>query len=50
MLIVTRMPGEGLVIKTPFGEIRIRFLSRNRIGIEAPSVLPIVREELDSPP
>lgn len=47
MLIITRKPGEGLILKTPFGSIGIRFLPRNRVAIEAPPSVSVLREEFD---
>lgn len=46
MLIITRKPGESLIIRTPFGSIRIKSLARDRLGIDAPSGIPVLREEL----
>jgi carbon storage regulator len=51
MLILTRRPGEKLIIETPAGErIEVTVLSikgnQVSIGTEAPDAVSIVREEL----
>jgi len=51
MLILTRRPGESIIIKTPAGEqITVRVLEvkgkQVRIGTDAPDDIAIVREEL----
>lgn len=51
MLIITRRPGEILIIETPTGEpIEVTVLGvkghQVRIGTAAPDVVAIVREEL----
>jgi len=51
MLILTRRPGETLIIETPAGEqIKVTVLhvkgNQVRIGTEAPDDIQIVREEL----
>ena len=51
MLILTRRPGETLIIETPGGErITVTVLSikgnQVRIGTDAPDDIAIVREEL----
>ena len=51
MLILTRRPGETLIIETPAGErIEVTVLqvkgSQVRIGTQAPADISIVREEL----
>jgi carbon storage regulator len=51
MLVVSRRPGESLVIELPTGElIEITVLtvdgSKVRLGTDAPKHLPVVREEL----
>ena len=51
MLIVTRRPGESIVIELPDGEqIAITVLEvkgkQVRLGTDAPDDVPIVREEL----
>ena len=51
MLILTRRPGESIIIETPAGElIQVTILSvkgnQVRIGTEAPDDISIVREEL----
>jgi len=51
MLILTRRPGETLIIETPAGErIQVTVLgikgNQVRIGTDAPDDIAIVREEL----
>ena len=51
MLVVTRRPGESLIIELPTGEqIKITVLTNTsnqvRIGTDAPADMKIVREEL----
>ena len=51
MLVVTRRPGEAIVIELPTGElIEVVVLSvkgnRVKLGTDAPEHLPVVREEL----
>ena len=51
MLVVTRRPGETLVIELPTGElIEVMVIRVNgkqvRLGTDAPKHLPVVREEL----
>ena len=51
MLILTRRPGESIIIETPAGElIQVTVLgvkgNQVRIGTEAPDDISIVREEL----
>ena len=51
MLVVTRRPGEAIVIELPTGElIEVVVLSVNgnkvKLGTDAPKHLPVVREEL----
>ena len=51
MLVITRRPGESLIIELPTGEqIEITVLSNTsnqvRIGTDAPADMKIVREEL----
>jgi carbon storage regulator len=51
MLVLTRRPGETLIIELPTGEqITVRVLevkgNQVRIGTDAPSDISIVREEL----
>lgn len=46
MLIITRKPGDGLIFKTPLGSIGIRWLSRNRVAVDAPASVSVVREEV----
>ena len=46
MLILKRKPGEALVIRTPFGPIIIKSLRQERLGIEAPAGMEVLREEL----
>ena len=51
MLILTRRPGESIIIETPTGErIQVTVLgvkgNQVRIGTEAPDDISIVREEL----
>ena len=56
MLVLTRHPGESIIIELPTGElITVTVLSNTsnqvRIGTEAPDDIAIVREELlDSSP
>ena len=56
MLVLTRRPGESLVIMTPTGEyIEVTVLGQKgnqvRIGTDAPAEFSILREELvDFPP
>ena len=54
MLILTRRPGEALIIETPAGElIEIIVLevrgNQVRLGTDAPDDIAIVREELNEP-
>ena len=51
MLVVTRRPGEAIVIELPTGElIEVVVLSvkgnQVKLGTDAPEHLPVVREEL----
>jgi len=51
MLVITRRPGESLIIELPTGEqIKITILTNTsnqaRIGMDAPADMKIVREEL----
>jgi len=51
MLVVTRRPGESIVIELPTGElIEVLVVRINgkqvRLGTDAPKHLPVVREEL----
>lgn len=51
MLVITRRPGESLIIELPTGEqIEITVLTNTsnqvRIGTDAPADMKIVREEL----
>ncbi len=51
MLVVTRRPGETIVIELPTGElIKVIVLSvkgnQVKLGTDAPKQLPVVREEL----
>ena len=51
MIVITRRPGESLIIELPTGEqIEITVLSNTsnqvRIGTDAPADMKIVREEL----
>ena len=51
MLVVTRRPGESIVIELPTGElIEVVVLSvkgnQVKLGTDAPKHLPVVREEL----
>lgn len=48
MLVLSRKPGQSLVIKTPQGTILIKTLTENRVGIEAPGSFRIVRQELSA--
>jgi carbon storage regulator len=55
MLILTRRPGESLIIETPTGErIEVTVLGvkgqQVRIGTDAPDEISIVREELIAGP
>ena len=47
MLVLTRTPGETIIIETPAGE-HIQGVKGNqvRVGIEAPETVAILREEL----
>ena len=45
-LIVTRRPGQSLLIRTLNGLIRITRLRRNRLSIQSPKDVVILREEL----
>jgi len=54
MLILTRRPGESLIIETPAGElIEVTVLevkgNQVRIGTDAPDEVQILREELQEP-
>ena len=48
MLILSRKPGQGLIIQTPSGPIVIKSLTAGRIGVEAPRGMEIMREELQT--
>ena len=51
MLVITRRPGEAIVIELPSGElievtvVRVKG-NQVRLGTDAPKQLPVVREEL----
>lgn len=51
MLVVSRCENESIILKVGEEEIKVMVVaikgSRVRIGIEAPSTIPVWREELD---
>ena len=54
MLVLTRRPGETLIIELPTGEqveVTVLNVNRNqvRIGLDAPEQVQILREELHEP-
>jgi len=46
MLVLTRKPGQALVLTTASGVVVIRSLADDRIAIDAPDGVKIVREEV----
>ena len=46
MLVLTRKPGQAFVLTTSNGIVIIRTLANDRIAIEAPAGVEIVREEI----
>jgi carbon storage regulator CsrA len=50
MLVLSRKPGQSILIKTPHGTVFIHTLREDRIGIEAPRNFRVTREELDERP
>ena len=47
MLVLTRRPGESIILEIPGVEpVTITLLENGKIGIEAPDEVQIIREEL----
>jgi sRNA-binding carbon storage regulator CsrA len=46
MLVLTRKPGQALVLTTSNGVVVIRSLAHDRIAIDAPDGVSVLREEL----
>jgi len=47
MLVLTRRPGESIILEIPgFDSAKVTLLDNGKIGIEAPEDIQIIREEL----